>query len=314
MAEFRGAGLDNLGRVGDFGRAGVPNIVETTRTYKAEWDSGLMEIFAPVEGSCELCCQAFFCPCHVFDKNKAALTKLRPESIRNSPFNNGCRAWFCFSSTTLRNFIREQRGIKSSGDCCAIWFCPCCALIQEANEVHRTLSLQWPWKDPPVVIVTKQLPSPSPIRKPAPVQQEAEVKYVQRPAQRPGLCPVFIPKDFHSLPDEGLVKAEILPYSSVPFDFRPLNEDASTQRSWPFQRESISSTIDISPSYQPGMSIPMIDGGLQSNDRFVSQSYISGPGLQLPAAAHPPVAHNTMGGHTMDLNQALYTGGKDYWS
>ena len=211
-------------------------------------------------------------------------------------------------------------------------------------------SLQWPWKDPPVKVVTKQLPPGSPIRKPAPVQQE--VKYVQRPTnqppQRPGLCPVFIPKDFHSLPNEGLVKAEILPYSSVPLDFRPISGDTSTQQSW--QNAPITRPVEALQTFQPGVNMQMFDAGLQQGDRLISQSYMTGPlaaqpvqlggpglnqmlqpqfpggdgfalPMQLAPAASlppglPPVAQNTMGNRTptKDPNQALYSGGKDYWA
>lgn len=41
-----------------------------------------------------------------------------------------------------RGEIRERFGIKGSGmsDCCATYWCPCCALIQQDNEVKARLA------------------------------------------------------------------------------------------------------------------------------------------------------------------------------
>ena len=342
-------GIQEFERTGDFARTqGASTGFERTQAYghppirNAEWESGLMEIFAPLEGSCELCCQAFLCPFGVYKKNRNELVK-RESAPTNTKIDSGCRAWCCFSSTTIREFIKEKQGIRSSGDCCAVWFCPCCALIQETTEIHKMYDMDWPWKDRPVKIVQRTPPAPEPIRIPAGPQEvvvkKREQRQVAAPARPPALCPVYIPNDFHSLPEEGLIKAEILPYSSVPNDFKPINADTSAQRPLPpvQQNFQLMSAPEVLPTYE----MPILNGGLQLNDRLISQSQLPGPPIGIglnqmlpqpvpfqavdqfpvqpaaPLPPLPPMAQNTMGASrtpTKDLNQALYTGGKDYWA
>ncbi len=307
-----------------------------------------MEIYAPIEQSSSLCCEGFCCPSHLFIENQKVLSKLGLSSA-----NSGTRSWCCYSSASIRRFLREKRGITGSGmgDCCAVWFCPCCALIQETNEIHTIFDLDWPWKERPVKRIMQHLPPPPPRRVPAPhVQTEYKIKPVAH-SQPPRLCPVFIPQDFHSLPDEGLVKAEILPYSSVPFEFRPINEDTSTQHPVTYSQLQQNTILQapMSVNSLPSLQVPMhggpMAGAMFQGDQMLSQSYIPLHAIpqQQEAAIHMhpqaaasfpmqmpvqmmqgpmpvQVQPNIQGSPvqnkspTKDLNQALYSGGNDRWT
>ena len=151
-----------------------------------QWKSGLCECFAPMDGSCSLCCQAFLCPCLVYDNNRI---------VSGGP-NNECQAWCCFGTTGLRRRIQMKYRIRQdSCDCCYVWFCPCCTLIQEAHELHNQTPMNWPWKKLTTQQVVKQVRTPAPA-----------APYV---APRTGLCPVYVPADYHTMPNDGMQKAEV---------------------------------------------------------------------------------------------------------
>jgi hypothetical protein len=215
------------------------------------------------------------------------------------------------------------------------------------------LDLDWKWKKRPAGnTIYQQQPALPPRRVPAPpVQTEYRIKpaIVAAHPQPPKLCPVFIPKEFHSLPEEGLIKAEILPYSSVPLDFRPINEDTSSQRPLTYSQLQQNAFLQAPASVNslPSLQIPggQLAGGMAQGDTMLSQPYIPLHAmpqqqeaainmfpqhmLPQPAASFPmQMPAQVMQGQpsmqgspiqsrppTKDLNQALYSGGgNDRWT
>lgn len=97
------------------------------------WRHGIFGCF----DNCNLCLLGYFCPCYVIGKNAEA-------------FGESCGIYGCCSiivlfrlilQTVLRGKIRERAGINGSilQDCCYVYWCTCCALIQETNELRETV-------------------------------------------------------------------------------------------------------------------------------------------------------------------------------
>ncbi|KAH3753136.1 uncharacterized protein LOC127848642 isoform X2 [Dreissena polymorpha] len=81
-----------------------------------------------------LCIIAYFVPCVTFGQNAEAIGEgscLTCGICYLVPVLN------FFIAVKVRGRVRESKGIQGSllGDCAAIFFCPLCALVQEAQEV-----------------------------------------------------------------------------------------------------------------------------------------------------------------------------------
>ncbi|KAB5582792.1 PLAC8 family-domain-containing protein [Coniochaeta sp. 2T2.1] len=102
-----------------------------------------------------LCFSACCCPCILIGKTQARLeTGDRDPSCCNSwcvgyCVLEMCGHWGFILGMLQRNHVRYAYNIRGNAccDCCASFWCPCCGLLQQANEVERRRS---------VVIVDRQ--------------------------------------------------------------------------------------------------------------------------------------------------------------
>ncbi|CAK7221268.1 hypothetical protein SBRCBS47491_004470 [Sporothrix bragantina] len=105
----------------------------------AEWNASLMDC-----SPCDSCCLGTFLPCVLLGKTS---DRMRDPTMQSADsMNSDCMVFtaiHCFTGCgwiyimMKRGEIRERFGIAGSGggDCCATYWCPCCALIQQDNEV-----------------------------------------------------------------------------------------------------------------------------------------------------------------------------------
>ncbi|KAK3933600.1 PLAC8 family-domain-containing protein [Diplogelasinospora grovesii] len=99
---------------------------------------------------CESCMLSYWCPCILLGKTS---DRLRDPTMQSADTCNGDCMIFCAIQAITgcgwihvmlkRGEIRQRFGIQGSGfnDCCTTYWCPCCSLIQQDNEVKaRTAS------------------------------------------------------------------------------------------------------------------------------------------------------------------------------
>ncbi|KAK3367485.1 PLAC8 family-domain-containing protein [Podospora didyma] len=104
-----------------------------------EWEAGFCKC-----SPCSSCLLACCCPCIMHGKTA---DRLRDPTMQSADtFNSDCMLFgaiqcclgvgFIFTMQQ-RGEIRKRYGIKGSGlgDCCATFWCNCCAQIQQDNEV-----------------------------------------------------------------------------------------------------------------------------------------------------------------------------------
>ncbi|KAJ8107044.1 hypothetical protein ONZ43_g6861 [Nemania bipapillata] len=106
---------------------------------QSEWQTGICSC-----GPCSSCLLAWCLPCILLGQTSE---RLRDPSMQSADMlNSDCLLYGAISCFTgcgwiyammKRGEIREQYGIKGSGcnDCCVSFWCSCCALIQQDNEV-----------------------------------------------------------------------------------------------------------------------------------------------------------------------------------
>ncbi|KAI1184793.1 PLAC8 family-domain-containing protein [Nemania serpens] len=104
-----------------------------------EWQTGICSC-----GPCSSCLLAWFLPClllgqtseRIRDPSMQSADMLNSDCLLHGGINcfTGC-GWIY--AMIKRGEIRERYGIKASGcdDCCVSFWCSCCALIQQDNEV-----------------------------------------------------------------------------------------------------------------------------------------------------------------------------------
>ncbi|KAI1064688.1 hypothetical protein LB507_000141 [Fusarium sp. FIESC RH6] len=109
-----------------------------------EWQSNLCNC-----SPCDSCMLSTFCPCILLGKTA---DRMRDPTMQTADTCNSDTLIFCaiqcvtgcgwIYSMMKRGEIRERFGIKGSGmnDCCVSYWCLCCALIQQDNEVKARLS------------------------------------------------------------------------------------------------------------------------------------------------------------------------------
>ncbi|KAJ9363473.1 PLAC8 family-domain-containing protein [Paecilomyces variotii] len=109
-------------------------------TQNPDWNYSLLECCSP----CSLCFMSSCLPCLTFGKTQA---RLQDPTLQNySSINADCMIFGALSlgylqwiiQTIRRGEMRERLGVKGSccGDCCATFWCGCCALVQEEKEVE----------------------------------------------------------------------------------------------------------------------------------------------------------------------------------
>jgi len=96
----------------------------------SDWKHGMFGCF----DDCGTCLLTYFLPCYVFGKNAEAVG----ESCCLCCIASLTPARWC-CHVVIRGKIRERRGIAGSvvSDFLMAVCCPCCALIQEAQEVKE---------------------------------------------------------------------------------------------------------------------------------------------------------------------------------
>ncbi|KAI8691533.1 hypothetical protein LRP88_08790 [Fusarium phalaenopsidis] len=109
-----------------------------------EWQSNLCNC-----SPCDSCLLGTFCPCILLGKTA---DRMRDPTMQTADTCNSDCLIFCaincvtgcgwIYSMMKRGEIRERFGIQGSGmgDCCVSYWCLCCALIQQDNEVKARLS------------------------------------------------------------------------------------------------------------------------------------------------------------------------------
>ncbi|KAM0250606.1 hypothetical protein ACHAP5_002136 [Fusarium lateritium] len=109
-----------------------------------EWQNNLCDC-----SPCDSCMLSTCCPCILLGKTS---DRMRDPTMQTADTCNSDTLIFCaiqcvtgcgwIYSMMKRGEIRERFGIKGSGmnDCCVSYWCLCCALIQQDNEVKGRLS------------------------------------------------------------------------------------------------------------------------------------------------------------------------------
>ncbi|KAF5663092.1 plac8 family [Fusarium heterosporum] len=109
-----------------------------------EWQSSLCDC-----SPCDSCMLSTFCPCILLGKTS---DRMRDPTMQTADTCNSDALIFCaiqcvtgcgwIYSMMKRGEIRERFGIQGSGmgDCCVSYWCLCCALIQQDNEVKARVS------------------------------------------------------------------------------------------------------------------------------------------------------------------------------
>lgn len=104
-----------------------------------EWNHSLMDC-----SPCDSCCLGTFLPCVLLGKTA---DRMRDPTMQNADsMNSDCLVFTaiqCFTGCgwiyimMKRSEIRERFNISGDGtsDCCSTYWCPCCSLIQQDNEV-----------------------------------------------------------------------------------------------------------------------------------------------------------------------------------
>ncbi|KAH6884982.1 PLAC8 family-domain-containing protein [Thelonectria olida] len=109
-----------------------------------EWSNGLYSC-----RPCDSCCLATFLPCILLGKTADRIRDPTMETADTC--NTDCMIFCGIQSLTgcgwiyammKRSEIRKRFGINGSGtnDCCASYWCSCCTLIQQDNEVKARLA------------------------------------------------------------------------------------------------------------------------------------------------------------------------------
>ncbi|KAK7430279.1 hypothetical protein QQZ08_003254 [Neonectria magnoliae] len=109
-----------------------------------EWSNGLCSC-----GPCDTCLLGTFLPCILLGKTADRMRDPTMQTADN--FNSDCMIFCGIQCVTgcgwiyammKRGEIRERFGIQGSGmnDCCASYWCGCCALIQQEKEVKARLA------------------------------------------------------------------------------------------------------------------------------------------------------------------------------
>ena len=95
------------------------------------WSSGICDCCIQPT----ICLQGCFCPCVLFGKNN--------ENAFNESCCTNCLCYCLCCGPAQHSGMRRKLRVKYNlptdpcNDCCVVWFCPTCALCQEANEIRH---------------------------------------------------------------------------------------------------------------------------------------------------------------------------------
>ncbi|RSL50837.1 hypothetical protein CEP53_008658 [Fusarium sp. AF-6] len=118
-----------------------PSIPRLIPKRTQEWQNGLFS--CSPDSSCVL---SLFLPDLLVKRTAARLRNSGSPNVKNT--RGDCVSSYlpdalpcCGHNMTKRTEIRDKFGIKGSktSDCCASYWCPCCSLVQQDNEVKTRL-------------------------------------------------------------------------------------------------------------------------------------------------------------------------------
>ena len=94
------------------------------------WKHGLCGCFNNIT----ICCCTTFCPCYTFGKNAGSVG----ESCCCCCLISFVPILSCVCAVKIRGMVRDKKDIDGGccGDCMVTWCCPCCSMIQVAQEMN----------------------------------------------------------------------------------------------------------------------------------------------------------------------------------
>ncbi|KAI1755190.1 PLAC8 family-domain-containing protein [Xylaria castorea] len=147
---------------------------------RTEWQTSLFNC-EPISS----CLLGWCCPCLLLGQTSSRIRD--PSSASPELVNSDCAIYTaiqCLSGCgwiyvlAKRSQIRDEFGIKGGGcgDCCTTYWCHCCALIQQDNEVKRRQQARLNTQGYQVQS-GMQMPSPQPVYQP---QQSQQLQHPQQ--------------------------------------------------------------------------------------------------------------------------------------
>ncbi|KAI0861908.1 PLAC8 family-domain-containing protein [Xylaria cubensis] len=155
---------------------------------RTEWQNSLFNC-EPISS----CLLGWCCPCLLLGQTSSRMRD--PKSSSPELVNADCAIYVAIQLLSgcgwiyvlvKRSQIRDEFGIKGGGcgDCCTTYWCHCCALIQQDNEVKRRqqarLNTQGYQAQAGMQMPSMQMPSPQPVYQP---QQPQQFQQPQHPQQ-----------------------------------------------------------------------------------------------------------------------------------
>ncbi|OTA56520.1 PLAC8-domain-containing protein [Hypoxylon sp. EC38] len=158
-----------------------PQIALAYGQQGGEWQASLCDC-----SPCTSCLLGFCLPCILLGQTSE---RIRDPTMQTADMmNSDCMIYTLISCFTgcgwiyalmKRDEIRKRYQIQgsSTSDCCVSYWCPCCALIQQDNEVLIRQRNAQPviaqgYQPQPAMQMQMQMPMPAPIPTPAPSHQQ----------------------------------------------------------------------------------------------------------------------------------------------
>jgi len=114
---------------------------------KRDWSHGLMDCFA----ECGTCCEAWWCPCITYGRNKTRLNALEQGHAHpqgGESCGTDCMVFAlvqcftglgCIMQIMNHGAVRDRYAIDGNGcsDCMAVWCCHACTMTQDSREIEE---------------------------------------------------------------------------------------------------------------------------------------------------------------------------------
>ncbi|KAH8887460.1 PLAC8-domain-containing protein [Thozetella sp. PMI_491] len=167
-----------------------PNYAQGQNVTSQDWSSSLFDC-----SPCDTCLLGTCLPCVLLGKTSERMrdpTNPSPELVNTDcmlmcgiMYFTGC-GWIY--ALIKRGEIRERYGLKGDGmgDCCATYWCPCCALIQQDKEVQMRSAagpIVQGYQSEKGMTVPGQQPQAAPqgYAPPGEYHQQGQIQYQQQP-------------------------------------------------------------------------------------------------------------------------------------